>query len=96
VKKLRDNVAYTRAGIGDAGFVARVADRDLPHHGGRYRAGHRHEQPVAGDGRVRYRLRLPVVPEGTARLRVQISAAHESSHLDLLINSPKGLKAQRG
>ncbi len=38
----------------------------------------------------------PVVPEGTARLRVQTSAAHESSHLDSLINSLKGLKAQRG
>ena len=39
---------------------------------------------------------FPVVPEGTARLRVQISAAHERSHLDQLVEAMKKLKAEVG
>ncbi|MBL8962436.1 MAG: aminotransferase class I/II-fold pyridoxal phosphate-dependent enzyme [Phycisphaeraceae bacterium] len=34
---------------------------------------------------------FPVVPEGHARLRVQISAAHESSHIDTLVDSLRRL-----
>jgi glycine C-acetyltransferase len=29
----------------------------------------------------------PVVPEGEARLRCQISAAHEKSHIDQLVDA---------
>jgi glycine C-acetyltransferase len=34
----------------------------------------------------------PVVPEGTARIRVQISAAHETEHIDRLCNALSQLK----
>jgi glycine C-acetyltransferase len=33
----------------------------------------------------------PVVPEGHARLRVQISAAHEESHIAALVDALKKL-----
>ena len=37
----------------------------------------------------------PVVPEGHARLRVQISAAHEKSHIDQLVDALRKLKAMK-
>ena len=37
---------------------------------------------------------FPVVPEGEARLRVQISAAHEESHLEALISGLTELKKE--
>jgi glycine C-acetyltransferase len=38
----------------------------------------------------------PVVPEGHARIRVQISAAHDDSHIESLVNGLKRLKAEAG
>jgi len=37
---------------------------------------------------------FPVVPEGHARLRVQISAAHESSHIRQLVDGLKVLRRE--
>ena len=37
---------------------------------------------------------FPVVPEGHARLRVQISAAHEASHLEQLVAGLKTLRRE--
>ena len=36
----------------------------------------------------------PVVPEGTARIRVQISAAHETEHINRLCDALTKLKEQ--
>ena len=33
----------------------------------------------------------PVVPEGKARLRIQLSAAHETAHIDALVAALKKL-----
>ena len=38
----------------------------------------------------------PVVPQGQARIRVQISAAHESAHLDRAIEAFTRVGRQRG
>jgi len=37
---------------------------------------------------------FPVVPEGHARLRVQVSAAHEQTHIDTLTNALIKLKGE--
>jgi glycine C-acetyltransferase len=37
---------------------------------------------------------FPVVPEGHARLRVQISAAHEASHIKALADGLRVLKRE--
>ncbi len=97
MKKLRDNAAYARAGIGDAGFeVLESPTAICPIMVGDPAQAIAMSNRLLEMGVYVIGFGYPVVPEGTARLRVQISAAHESSHLDLPINSPKGLKAQRG
>ncbi len=83
VQKLRDNVAYARAGIRDAGFeVLESPTAICPI------IVHDTAKAIAMSKRL---LELgvfvigfgyPVVPEGHARLRCQVSAAHEKSHLD--------------
>jgi glycine C-acetyltransferase len=97
VQKLRDNVAYARKGIRDAGFEVLESPTAIC-------------PIIIGDTAkaIAWSIRLlelgvfvigfgfPVVPEGTARLRVQISAAHERSHLDTLVDSLKKLKSEVG
>lgn len=92
VQKLRDNVAYAREKIGEAGFdVLESPTAILPI------IVHDTAKAIAMSKRL---LELgvfvigfgyPVVPEGEARLRVQISAAHEQEHIDGLVEALKKL-----
>jgi glycine C-acetyltransferase len=94
VAKLRENVDYARAGIKKAGFdVLESPTAILPiivHDTAKAIAMSRKlldlSVYVIGFG-------YPVVPEGHARLRVQISAAHEKSHIDRLIDALRKLKS---
>jgi len=95
VSKLRDNVAAARQGIKAAGFeVLESPTAICPI------IVHDTAKAIAMSRRL---LELgvyvigfgyPVVPEGHARLRVQISAAHEKSHIDTLVNGLKQLKKE--
>lgn len=88
VARLRENVAYARRRIRDAGFD--VLDSPtaicpiIVHDTARAIAMSRRLLElgvyVIGFG-------YPVVPEGEARLRVQISAAHTTQHLDALVDA---------
>ncbi len=92
VAKLRDNVAYARKKIGEAGFdVLKSPTAICPI------IVHDTAKAIAMSKRL---LELgvfvigfgyPVVPEGHARLRVQISAAHEHAHIDALVAALKRL-----
>ena len=83
VQRLRDNVAYARRTIRDAGFeVLESPTAICPI------IVHDTAKAIAMSRRL---LELgvfvigfgyPVVPEGHARLRCQVSAAHERTHLD--------------
>jgi glycine C-acetyltransferase len=95
VAQLRDNVAYARAGIRSIGFD--VLDSPtaicpiIVHDTAKAIAMSRRLLDlgvfVIGFG-------YPVVPEGHARLRVQISAAHERSHLDALLSGLRTLRSE--
>ncbi|MBC7835025.1 MAG: aminotransferase class I/II-fold pyridoxal phosphate-dependent enzyme, partial [Phycisphaerales bacterium] len=92
VAKLRDNVAYARQQIKQAGFdVLQSPTAICPI------IVHDTAKAIAMSKRL---LELgvfvigfgfPVVPEGHARLRVQVSAAHEKSHIDGLVAALKKL-----
>lgn len=92
VQKLRDNVAYARKKIKDAGFdVLESPTAICPI------IVHDTAKAIAMSKRL---LELgvfvigfgyPVVAEGHARLRVQISAAHEFGHIDTLVGALKKL-----
>ena len=95
VSKLHANVDYARNGIQDVGFeVLESPTAILPI------IVHDTAKAIAMSKRL---LELgvfvigfgfPVVPEGEARLRVQISAAHERSHLDTFLEQLAVLKRE--
>jgi len=92
VQKLRDNAAYARKAIRAAGFdVLESPTAICPI------IVHETAKAIAMSKRL---LELgiyvigfgfPVVAEGHARLRVQISAAHETSHIDTLVSALRRL-----
>lgn len=92
VGRLRENVAYARRKIGEAGFE--VLDSPtaicpiIVHDTARAIAMSRRllEMGVFVIG-----FGYPVVPEGHARLRVQISAAHTNAHIDALVDALRKL-----
>jgi glycine C-acetyltransferase len=93
VAKLRDNVAYARAGIKKAGFDALESSTAIcpiiVHDTAKAIAM---SKKLLELGVYVIGFGYPVVPEGHARLRVQISAAHEKKHIDKLIEALSRLK----
>ncbi len=94
MQKLRDNVAYARQGIKDAGFdVLDSPTAICPI------IVHDTAKAIAMSGKLLdmgvfvIGFGYPVVPEGHARLRVQISAAHQREHLDSLIECLRKLRS---
>jgi len=97
VKKLRENVEYARKGICDAGFeVLQSPTAICPIIVGDTARAIDLSNRLLKMGVFVIGFGYPVVPEGTARLRVQISAAHERAHLDLLISALGRLKKEIG
>ena len=95
VARLRENVAYARDGIRRVGFdVLESPTAILPI------IVHDTAKAIAMSKRLLdlgvfvIGFGYPVVPEGEARLRCQISAAHETSHLDTFIEKLEVLKAE--
>ncbi len=97
LQKLRDNVAYARRGIHDAGFeVLESPTAICPIIVGDTAKAIAMSNRLLELGVFVIGFGYPVVPEGTARLRAQLSAAHETEHLDRLIDALKKLKAEVG
>lgn len=92
VQKLRDNTAYARAGIRDAGYdVLESPTAICPIIIGETADAIAKSARLLELGVFVIGFGFPVVPEGEARLRVQISAAHEREHLDGLIDAIRKL-----
>jgi glycine C-acetyltransferase len=91
-QKLKDNVAYARKKIKAAGFQVLESPTAIcpiiVHDTAKAIAM---SKKLLELGVFVIGFGFPVVPEGHARLRVQISAAHEKSHIDTLVSCLKKL-----
>ena len=93
VQKLRDNVAEARKGIGEVGFeVLESPTAICPIIVGETATAISMSNKLLDMGVFAIGFGYPVVPEGTARIRVQISAAHETEHIDRLCSALSQLK----
>ena len=93
VQKLRDNVAQARKGIGEVGFeVLESPTAICPIIVGETATAISMSNKLLDMGVFAIGFGYPVVPEGTARIRVQISAAHETEHIDRLCSALSQLK----
>ncbi|WP_089666899.1 glycine C-acetyltransferase [Gramella sp. MAR_2010_147] len=89
-KKLKENTAYFKKGIKDAGFeiidgeaaIVPVMLHDA-------KLSQDMADKLLEEGIYVIGFFYPVVPKGKARIRVQLSAAHDQAHLDKAINAFK-------
>jgi len=92
VQKLRDNVAYARTQIKGAGFnVLESPTAICPIIVGDTAKAIAMSKRLLELGVFVIGFGYPVVAEGHARLRCQVSAAHERSHIDRLVEALKKL-----
>jgi len=88
MQRLRDNVAYARKKLAEAGFeVLESPTAICPIIIGDTAKAISMSRRLLELGVFVIGFGYPVVPEGTARLRVQVSAAHTQEHLDTLVES---------
>ena len=88
VQRLRDNVAYAREKIGQAGFeVLESPTAICPIIVGDTAKAISMSTRLLELGVFVIGFGYPVVPEGTARLRIQMSAAHTTEHIDTLVDA---------
>ncbi|MDX1543257.1 MAG: glycine C-acetyltransferase [Christiangramia sp.] len=96
-KKLKENTAYFKKGIKDAGFeiidgesaIVPVMLHDA-------KLSQDMADKLLEEGIYVIGFFYPVVPKGKARIRVQLSAAHEKEHLDKAIEAFKKVGKELG
>ena len=92
VTKLRDNVAYARKKLAEAGFeVMDSPTAIIPIIVGETATAIAMSKKLLDLGVFVIGFGFPVVPEGTARLRIQMSAAHSHTDIDALVAALKKL-----
>jgi glycine C-acetyltransferase len=97
VAKLRDNTAYFRERLLEAGFEPIEGDTPIvPIIIGETADAIRMSEMLLEEGVYVIGFGYPVVPHGTARIRCQISAAHEREHLDAVLDAMKKVGGKLG
>ncbi len=97
VQKLRDNTRYFREQLIEAGFKPIEGDTPIvPIIIGDTAEAIRMSRELLEEGVFVIGFGYPVVPHGTARIRCQVSAAHETEHLDAVIDAMKKVGAGLG
>jgi glycine C-acetyltransferase len=87
-KKLFANAAHLRTGLTSAGFTLLPGEHPIiPVMLGDARRAHAMAQGLLVHGIYAVGFSYPVVPLGAARIRLQVSAAHEPSHIDKAITA---------
>lgn len=87
-EKLRENTAYFRSKMTDAGFRIVPSEHPIvPIMLGDAKLSQVMAARMLDEGIYVIGFFYPVVPKGAARIRVQISAAHTREHLDRAINA---------
>ncbi len=97
VQKLRRNTAYFRDKLKEAGFKPIEGETPIvPILIGETAEAIRMSQMLLGEGVFVIGFGYPVVPHGTARIRCQVSAAHETEHLDAVLDAMKTVGSRLG
>jgi glycine C-acetyltransferase len=86
--KLERNAAYWRKGLTEAGFVLKEGDTPIiPVMLFNAKLSQDFSTSLYEEGIYAIGFFLPVVPQGQARIRTQISAGHETHHLDKALDA---------
>jgi glycine C-acetyltransferase len=97
VRKLRSNTAYFRDKIKEAGFNPIEGSTPIvPIIVGETSEAIRMSKLLLEEGVFVIGFGYPVVPHGAARIRCQISAAHETEHLDTVLDVMKKVGGRLG
>ncbi len=97
VGKLRRNTSYFREKLQEAGFKPIPGETPIvPIIIGETAEAIRMSQTLLEEGVFVIGFGYPVVPKGTARIRCQISAAHETEHLDTVLEAMKKVGSKLG
>jgi glycine C-acetyltransferase len=97
VTSLRENAAYFRAAIKEAGFSPLDGDTPIvPIIIGETADAIRMSEMLLDEGIFVTGFGFPVVPQGTARLRCQISASHTRDDLDYAVRAIRKVGLQAG
>ncbi len=86
--KLEANSAYWRKGLAEAGFVLREGDTPIvPVMLFNAKLAQDFSKALYDEGVYAMGFFFPVVPQGQARIRTQLSAGHETHHLDKALDA---------
>jgi glycine C-acetyltransferase len=86
--KLERNAAYWRKGLTEAGFILREGDTPIvPVMLFNAKLSQDFSKALYDEGVYAMGFFFPVVPQGQARIRTQLSAGHETHHLDKALDA---------